>query len=560
MRSDLNKEMVQAKLRFFLISSISLYILILTLIPGDVFMHRDSGMVRDTILGLFSVSLALSIFFVVWLKKWPQKYPFQRRALSSLLDMVGVTTVMYIGDEWGGAIYPVYIWITFGNAFRFGLRHMTISAVLSIIGFSIVIITTPFWIKHVSISVGLLLGLFILPGYIGVLLSQKNKAIAVKSQFLANVSHELRTPLNSIISLSELAATCDDKSRSDIYMTKINTSGKHLLCVINDILDISLFDSNQITMSCDHIDIYQLAKEVKAICPPHVDNRCVRVVFEVCEGLPRNMVVDELKLKQVLINLLVNSLKFTQQGEIRLTIQVVKTDSASVRLRFSVIDTGVGIDDDSIKRIFDGFTQADNSITRKYGGTGLGLAISKKLVEKMGGKLCVKSTPGFGSTFWFEITLAISSGDTHTIPASVEMAPAPLERKVRILIAEDDPANRFVYEELLSRAGYSTELVENGKQALAMLNENKYDLAIVDHNMPDMSGLELATKIRNSEAGRLLPIISITADATETCRSNYQGLSNMHITKPFNPIDFLDAVNRALQQDVAAAGPATSSH
>jgi len=544
--------MGQAKLRFTLVTSISLYIFILTLIPGDVFTYRDTGFVRNIIIGLFTFSLVLSIFFVVWLKKWPQKYLFQRRVLSSLLDMVGVSTVMSIGDEWGGAIYPVYIWITFGNAFRFGLCHMTISAILSIIGFSVVIVITPFWVENVSISVGLLLGLFILPGYIGVLLAQKNRAIAAKSQFLANVSHELRTPLNSIISLSELAASCEDKSRADIYMTKINTSGKHLLCVINDILDISLLDNNQITMSSDHIDIYKLVNEVKAICQPNIESKCIRVVFDVCEGLPHNMIADELKLKQVLINLLANSLKFTKQGEIRLVIQTVNIGKESAQVRFSIIDTGIGINNDAVKQIFNGFTQADNSITRKYGGTGLGLTISRKLVEKMGGKLNVRSTPGFGSSFWFELNLVIPEGDVHllpTLPTSIEATHLPLSQQVKILIVEDDPANRFVYEELLGRAGYSAELAEDGNHALCMLDEQNFDLVIVDHNMPDMSGLDLVKTIRSSKTNRLLPIISITADATESCRSSYAGLSNKHITKPFNPADFLDAVNNVLHEE-----------
>jgi two-component system sensor histidine kinase RpfC len=333
-----------------------------------------------------------------------------RRSLGISLDLSLITLALILGGSFAAFWYPIYLWVTFGNGFRFGETYLFASTVGSLVGFSLVVSFSDYWQQHPALSAGLWLGLVVLPGYASTLMTKLRRAKAQaeeanrsKSRFLANTSHELRTPLNAIIGMSELLRSTEMDQEQREMVRSITTAGQSLLGLIDDILDISRIESAKAVIQDDDIDLHAVMNAVNEIVENQAASKGLFFEVHADPRLPYQIRGDAQYLRQILINLTSNAIKFTETGGVLAEAKLLAADNGRVRIRFEVTDTGIGMPPEAHARIFETFTQADDTTTRKYGGTGLGLAISRQLVELMGGQIGVESEVGRGSTFWFEL-------------------------------------------------------------------------------------------------------------------------------------------------------------
>ncbi len=379
---------------------------------------------------------------------------------------------------------------------------------------------------------------------------QAEHASAAKSQFLATMSHELRTPMNGILGMLLLLKSTPLTARQLDYAAKSELSAQSLLVLLNALLDFSKIEANKMTLDEHSFDTRALLAHVVVILEANATNPDVVLRFEVDPGLPEFLRGDGMRLGQVLINLGGNALKFTARGEVKVRIRVTQRAAQAVELDFSVQDTGIGIAPEHQSSIFDSFSQAESSTTRRFGGTGLGLAISQKLIALMGGHLQLHSALGQGSTFSFALTLQLGQAPeplstptdvplvepVKTVAAIEPPAPAPSLSGVRILLVEDNLINQQVGLELLGRAGADITLAENGRLGVdkLMAAPHAFDVVLMDLQMPVMDGYEATREIRQ-HVSTTLPIIAMTANALASDRAACLAAGmNEHVGKPFN--------------------------
>ena len=383
-------------------------------------------------------------------------------------------------------------------------------------------------------------------------------ASRAKSVFLANMSHELRTPLNGIIGMTGIALRHADTPKLADYLGKVEQSSRHLLQVINDILDISKIEADRLSIEATRFSLVDVIKNLQSMVGERARAKGLRMHIKLTPGLSSQPLVgDPLRLAQILINLFGNAIKFTDQGSVTLRTEILEASDTDMRVRFEVIDTGIGIAEADQKRLFTAFEQADNSMARKYGGTGLGLAISKRLAQLMGGEIGVESAVGQGSTFWFTVRLGKLAAPLET--AVPEMATAHAEARLRdsfagtpVLVAEDEPINQEVAREILEQAGLVMELAEDGRQALERARQTRYALILMDIQMPEMNGADATRAIRTDSLNRDTPILAMTANAfDEDRRACLDAGMNEHIAKPIEPERFYQVILRWLEAGVA---------
>jgi signal transduction histidine kinase/CheY-like chemotaxis protein len=331
------------------------------------------------------------------------------------------------------------------------------------------------------------------------------KASLAKSQFLANMNHEMRTPLNGVIGMTTLLSDTPLASDQREYVGTIQSSSTLLLALVNDVLDFSKIEAGKLQLETAAFELRPLLNECLQLMSQGAARKGLELRLEVDPSMPATLEGDAIRLRQILINLLSNAVKFTPAGEVRLSAAGVGS-----RVRFEVADTGVGIEPDVSRRLFEAFTQADASTTRRYGGTGLGLAITKRLVELMGGEIQVETHPGAGSRFWFEIPLPAGTA----VPVNAALPEVRFE--ARVLVAEDNPVNQRIAALLLRRFGCEVDLAWNGKEAVALAGRNAYAAIFMDCHMPEMDGYE-ATRIIRAHDGpnTRTAIVAITGNAVQ---------------------------------------------
>jgi len=660
-------------------------------------------LLSQTVVLIYIVAIPFYLALLFWSIKSPEGNK-PRRIIGMLADLGTTTAAMSISGEAASPLFLIYLWTTFGNGFRYGKDYLYLSMCLSLLGYSVVLIVSPYWGDHLYLGAGLMLTLSVLPIYIAALLKRiqaatedAQKANLAKSQFLANMSQEIRTPLNGVLGMSDMLSSTKLSSEQKEYANTIQSSARMLLALIENILDFSKIEAGKTELEDVDFDLHEVIQSIVAMLFPQAEKKGVSCKLHIAADVPYHLKGDSIHLTQVLINLLGNATKFTEKGAIELNIYSLSSGNNQVRLRFEVIDTGIGMTANEQDSIFEHFAQADQSISRRFGGTGLGTTISKKLVELMGGNMGVINEPDVGSKFWFELDYIYSrfdvsasavetglpdeddpivsneatvlligtSGDHRSslvqhleswgfewdhvenvddafillqiaidekkpydvalidhkylgseenvdaLAAKISTDPltkqtnlilishkeldqerqlsllsagyfcilkAPVEKrflfnalhatsmaqqkdskitrlvnfksgenateKPRILIGEDNATNQKVIRTILEYAGYSVDIYENGNEILDAVEENSYELIILDMHMPEINGIETAKALRFIQTGKdRRPIIMLTADATETALKACQEAEvDVFLTKPVESEKLLAAI------------------
>ncbi|HZG23156.1 MAG TPA: ATP-binding protein, partial [Chitinophagaceae bacterium] len=388
---------------------------------------------------------------------------------------------------------------------------------------------------------------------------QKSKTLAEesaksKADFVANISHELRTPLGSILGFSDLMKKTELNAIQQDYMNAISTSGRSLLSIINNILDLSKIDAGKIIIESVPFNVAEILTSVQVMFAEKAKDKGLKLTLLIDSAIDFNVSGDPVRLMQILTNLVGNAIKFTEKGRIDVSCIAEEQDESTAVLSFTIKDTGIGIPEEKIDSIFERFTQADSNTTRKYGGTGLGLSITKQLVHLLGGTIGLTSKVGHGTEFSFSLQFAKTSGQGYGAPGKSDFEPAEYDSVKRILIVEDTLLNQKLTSIILQNNGFQIAIAENGRKAVGILREQTFDLILMDIQMPEMDGYEATCFIREQMQIQT-PIIAMTAHALsgEKQKCFEQGI-NDYLAKPFEENELLSKIATLLKDPAGRTG------
>ena len=394
--------------------------------------------------------------------------------------------------------------------------------------------------------------------------ARADAAAEAKSGFLANMSHEIRTPLNAVIGFSDLALRSDLNPKQQDFVEKIQSSGRLLLELVNQILDFSKIEAGKLELEEAEFDLGKVFQSISSVIATQAEEKGTELFFSIAPDVPRRLVGDSTRLVQVLINLTSNAVKFTEAGEVDVKVELEDQSDTRTKLRFSVSDTGIGLTQKEKAQLFEAFTQADGSVTRKYGGTGLGLTISRQIVELMGGEIDVESEAGQGSTFWFTAAFGVSEGAAQSDRRNAEYI-----SDLRILVVDDAAGHRDLLCQALSIFPVEVEAVGSGQEALNALEQTRvdgrkpFDLVLLDWKMPYMDGLVTADRIRQDQleqqiSGQFIPtVMMVTAHDRRDIAEQAQAAGiSAFLLKPVTSTMLYETISNVLTRDELSAQPA----
>ncbi len=470
------------------------------------------------------VFFVAALMIIAWLVINPRKN-IPRRLLGCIIDIGTTTLLLLLNGNQTVPFFIVCLWVTFGNGFRYGRSYLLFSMILSLAGFCLVLFYSGSWSASRDETIGLLTGMVVLPLYVASLLQRLEKSLEMsevasraKSNFLAIMSHEIRTPLTGIIGVLDLLEKTRLNKQQRHFVHLLGTSSDWLLRIISDGLDFTKIEADELIVDSSPTNLREVLRSVSDVFSEVASEKKIRFVSKVDPDIPEVIECDQFRIIQILNNLLHNAFKFTNQGVVGLSVSCKNRTNGTVEINFSVHDTGIGIAEEHLDKIFKPFRQADTSASRTHGGTGLGLTIASRIVTLMGGNIQVDSKQGNGTTFSFTLNFNISA---HSVLSSASPVKTRVlwQRQPVVLLVEDNEINREVAVNLLEYLGCKVFTAENGLSALKTVEKNDFDILLMDCQMPQMDGYEATRRIRElSDNHAKIPIIALTAHITNQDR------------------------------------------
>ena len=494
----------------------------------------------------FSIASLISIKYIPHSKL--------RTYLSIPADVIGVSCAILLTDA--GAFSPLFLlypWMYVSYAVRYGINHLYYISASCITAYIIILAITNTWYSHTLDASVYLIFLLILPLYLKVILKkiitereEKEQALKTRNEFLATMSHEIRTPMSGIIGMTTLLERTELNEQQREYISALRSTSTVLHTLIDDVLDLSKLEANKTQLDLQAVNLKDIVRDSVHVFSPRAKAKNIKLNFSF-KNLPETIITDANRLRQILLNLISNAVKFTQEGSVFINAIGNKKENDTYNIKFEIIDTGSGIEKKHLCRIFEAFYQCNHFSNLRHQGTGLGTAISKELVELMGGEIGLSSCFGKGSTFWFQLpiteaTSQVQTYQTFTSKENFDTLPKPF----KILVAEDNLINAKVITTFLQDEGHTAVLVTTGEEAIEQLSTDKYDMVFMDMRMPNVNGPEATKQWRKLEReGFHTPIIALTANASPADRKLCiaSGMDDF-LVKPVSPEQLINVIQK----------------